>query len=204
MRRVRLVLAAGLMGVATALGVVLSRPPLTVVATNGVPAISAFTPSRAPTCQPGGTLPKGITAIRVSLAANTGPSVSLEARSGSTVVTAGERDAGWGIDETVTVPVKRVPHAIRDARICITLGPATELIQANGALVRTSAGAQVVRLRLEYLRPGPSSWLSLIPSVARHMGIAHAPSGSWVAYAGIMVMIAASVVASRLVLRELK
>jgi Predicted membrane protein (DUF2142) len=201
MGRARLALAAGLTVMAAALGVVLSRPPLTVAGTNGV-RLTADAPSRAPTCQPGGTLPRGVTAIRLSLVANTGPSVSVRVVSGSTILTRGERASGWGVDETVTVPLEPVARAIPGVRVCVTLGPAAEVIYATGARVRTPAGAQVIRLRLEYLRPGSGSWLSLVPSIAHHMGLARAPSGTWVAYAVIAVMLAASALALRLVLRE--
>ncbi len=205
MRSVRLALVAGLTVTAITLAVVLSRSPLTVAGTNGVPAnfrVGSIHRSKAG-CQRGGTLPRGTTAIRVSLAANVGPRVSLKALSGSTVVTEGEREAGWGNDETVTVPVKRVPRTIHRARICAMIGPAVEGIQANGERVRTPAGGPAVRLRMEYLRPGPSSWLSLASSVARHMGLARTPGGAWVGYVAIAVMIAVCALASRLVLREL-
>jgi hypothetical protein len=206
MGRVRLALATGLTAMATALAVVLSHPPLTVAGTNGIPANFAvtFINGSEVRCQAGGTLPQGTTAIRVSLSANIGPRVNLRVLSGSTVVTEGERDTGWGVDETVTVPVRRVARTIPDLQICTTIGPAVEPIQVNGARVRTPTGGQVVLLRMEYLRPGPRSWLSLASSVARHMGIGHAPSGAWGAYAVIAVMIAVSALASRLVLRELK
>ncbi len=206
MGRVRLALAAGLTVTAITLAVVLLRSPLTVAGTNGVPAnfaIAYINGSRVE-CQGSGTLPRGTTAIRVSLSANIGPRVSLKALSGSTVVTEGEREAGWGVDETVTVPVKRVPRTIHGARICTTIGSTPESIQVNGLQVRTPAGGRAISLRMEYLRPGPSSWLSLASSVARHMGLARAPGGAWVAYLAIAVMIAVSALASRLVLWELR
>jgi hypothetical protein len=201
---VRIALAAGLAVVAVSLGIVLSRSPLAVAGTDGVLANPAVAWIRASQtfCQPGGTLPEGTTAIRVSLSANVGPQVTLEALSGSTLVTQGERDAGWGIDETVTVPVQRVPRTIRDAHICETTGPPVEPIQVNGLQVKTPSG-EAVLLRMEYLRPGSSSWLSLVSSVAHRMGLARAPAGTWVAYVVIAVMIAVAVLASRLVLREL-
>ncbi len=205
MGRVRLALAAGLTVMVTALGIVLSRSPLTVAGTNGVPANIAITYAHGGErgCESGGTLPRGTEAIRVSLSANIGPRVAVKALSGSTVVTAGERDAGWGIDETVTVPVSRVAQTIRGARICTAIGPAVEPIQVNGAQVQTAAGGHTVWLRMEYLRPSPGSWLSLASSVASRMGLAHAPSGAWGAYAVIAVMIAVCALASRLALREL-
>lgn len=205
MRSVRLALAAGLTVTAVTLGVVLSRAPLTVAGTNGIPAkfAIAYVHGNEVNCQGGRTVPAGTQAVRVSLSANVGPRVGLEVLSGSTVVAEGDRESGWGIDETVTVPIERVPRTIHGARICTTLGPAAEPIQVNGARVQ-SGGVPAVWLRMEYLRPGRSSWLSLASSIARRMGIAHAPSGAWGAYLVIAFMIAVCVVSSRLLLRELR
>jgi hypothetical protein len=201
---VRLALATGLLITVVALGVVLSSSPMAVAGSDQVPAKLAVEHiyGRQTSCQGGGTLPRGTTAIRVSLSANIGPQVNLEVLSGLKLVTEGERDTGWGVDENVTVPVGRVPRTIPDARICVTTGPVVEPLQVNGLPVRT-AGGVVVLLRLEYLRPGSSSWLSLVASVAHRMGLAHAPAGTWVAYLLIAVMLAVTVIASRLVVREL-
>lgn len=202
---VRLTLAAGLTLMCVALGVVLARAPLTVAGTNNVPANFAvtFIEGGRTSCQPGGTVPQGTTAIRVSLSVNIGPRVAVKVLAGSTLVTEGAREAGWGVDETVTVPVRRVPRTVRATRVCTTIGPAVEAIQVNGVRVRTQTGQAIV-LRMEYLRPGPSSWLSLASSVADHFGVAHAPSGSWVAYVVIAVMIALFAFTSRVALRGLR
>lgn len=205
MRDVRIALAVGLTVTAVALGIVLSHSPLAVAGSDGVPAnvaVGHFFTSHSG-CQAGGTLPRGTTAIRVSLSANVGPQVNLEALSGGTLVTEGERDAGWGVDETVTVPVRRVAGTIRDVRICITTGAVVEPLQINGTRERTPGG-EVTLMRMEYLRPSSASWLSLVPSVAHRMGLAHAPGGTWVAYMLIVLMITVAGGASRLALRELK
>lgn len=204
MRGVRMALAAGLIATAVALGVVLSSSPIAVAGSDGVPArlgVAHFYGAQT-SCQGGGRLPRGTTAVRVSLSANIGPWVSLEVLSGVTLVSEGKREAGWGVDETVTVPVSRVPRTIDHSRICVTTGPVVEPLQVNGLPVRT-AGGVVVLLRYEYLRPRSATWLSLVPSVTRRMGLAHAPAGTWVAYALIGVMLAVSVATARLVLREL-
>jgi hypothetical protein len=204
MLRVRVGLAAGLVSIAVALAVVLTRPPLVVAGSNEVAPNFAITFTRGgeTICQPGGTLPQGTKAIRVSLSPNIGPRVRLKVFSGSKVITEGERDPGWGVDETVLVSVKRVAHTASNTRICTDIGPAVEGVQVNGELVPVGGG-KAIRLRMEYLRPGQSSWLSLAPSIANHMGLAHAPGGAWVGYAAIAVMIAVCGFASRLVLREL-
>jgi hypothetical protein len=201
---VRIALATGLLTIVVALVVVLSGSPLAVAGTDGIPAnqIAEFLPGNATNCQSGGTLPQGTTAIRLSFSANIGPWVNVEALSGSTVVTEGRRAAGWGIDETVTVPVRRVSRTVDNVRICTTTGPVVEPLQVNGVVVKTP-GTNTIFMRTEYLRPRSASWLSLAPSVARDMGLAHAPGGTWVAYAVIAVMLAVVAIASRMVLREL-
>ena len=204
MRGVRIALAAGLTATAAALLVVLSGSPLAVAGSDGVPAdlaVGHYYASQT-SCQGAGTVPAGTTAIRLSLSPNIGPQVNLEVLSGSTLVSEGERAPGWGVDETVTVPIRRVPRTISNARMCVTTGPVVEPLQVNGVSVKTPGGDAVL-LRAEYLRPGSSSWLSLASSIARRMGLAHAPAGTWVAYLLIAVMVAVAAIASRLVLREL-
>ena len=89
-------------------------------------------------------------------------------------------------------PVRRVPRTIAGTRICTTVGPAVEPHpgQRRAGAERPRAAARCW-LRMEYLRPG-------VALVARRscrrsradMGIAHAPSGAWVAYLVIAVMLA--------------
>ncbi len=206
MLRVRLGLAAGLVATAVALVVVLTRAPLVVAGSNDVTANFAitFTRGNERVCQPGGTVPRGTEAIRVSLSPNIGPRVSLELTAGSRTITDGTRAAGWGVDETVTVPVKRVARTSANTRICTTIGPAVEGVQVNGERVEEPGARPTYRLRMEYLRPGSSSWTTLASSIASHMGLAHAPTGAWPAYLAIFAMLAVCVIASRLVLRELR
>jgi hypothetical protein len=202
-RGVGLVLVVGLAGIFLALGIVLSRSPPIVAGGNRLPAkfgVTFLHHGGKLGCQRAGTLPRGTDAIRVSLSANAGPKVSAQVLAGSHVISEGERPAGWGATETVTVPVRRVPRTLTDATICVTLGAISEPIQVNGA-VATQGGRQAIRLRMEYLRPGPSSWYSLIATVARRMGLARAPSGDWIAYLVIALMIAAAAIAIGCVLR---
>lgn len=199
MLRVRVAFAVGLTFTVLALGIVLSHTPLTLAGTNGIPAYAAVNsiPGRTAECQGGGTLPASTSAIRMSLAANAGPEVSVKVLVGSTLITKGEHEAGWGIDETVTVPVKRVRQAAYGTRVCWRLGPVAEKVLVNGARVQIgNAGQTAVWLRLEYLRPGSNSWLSRAAAIARHMGIAHAPGGSGVALLLVVGMLAATVLVS--------
>jgi hypothetical protein len=205
-RRVKIALATGLAVLLAALALTLSRAPLRVAGTNGVSVgyIQNFTPENTVVCVGGGSVPEGTRAVRVSLSANIGPRMTLRVLAGSTLVSVGTRAAGWGVDETVTVPVARVPRTIHGARICATVAPAVESMQIAGERVQGALGAHRVRFRAEYLRPGRRSWLSLAASIARHMGFAHAPGGAWVAYLTIATMLAVCLLATRLALRELR
>ncbi len=200
----KIALFAGLIALAVALGVLLSHAPLTVAGSNNVPANFAvtYTHGGEVVCQSGGTLPARTTAIRVSLSPNVGPTVRLKVFSGSTLLTEGAHQAGWGVDESLTVPVKRVARTTGATRICTTIGPAVEGVQVNG--IKSSSGPGRYLLRMEYLRPGPSSWLSIASSVAHRVGVGHSPSGNWVAYALIILMLGVCILTSRLVLKEVR
>ena len=208
MRSVRVALVVGLAITALTIGVVLSGSPPTVAATNSVPANSPlrFVRGGYERCQEGETLPRDSSAIRLSLSANIGPRVTVSVLSGSRVVTHGQRAAGWGVQETVTVPVKPVPRAIPNARICVAIGPTVERLEVRGSLVPTlvpgGGSRNVGKLRIEYLRAGHTSWWSLVPSVARHMGLGRTPSGTWIVFALLALMITITILASRLVLKE--
>jgi hypothetical protein len=205
MLRVQLALAVGLVAAAIALGVVLTGAPLTVAATNGVPLrpnIATIRRSRV-ICQGGGTIPAGTTSIRVSLSANVGPSIALRAMAGGELVTSGKREAGWGVDETVTVPVSRVARTVGEVRICMAIGALAEDLQVDGEKVETVTGHRVTLLRFEYLHPGPRSWLSLASVLASRIGIAR-DAGAWTVYVAVAVAVAVAALASGMVLRELR
>jgi len=211
MRSVKIAIALGLALLTIAIGLTLTRSPPLLAGTNSIPANPgiAYASGGSKACQMSGTLPRGMSAIRISASTNTGPRVTLKVLSGPLLITHGEREAGWGVDETVTVPVQRVPRTIANANICMAFGPAIEPIQINGELVRTitvrdGTTRRFVRFRFEYLRPGHASWWSLVSSVARRMGFGHAPSGTWVVFLLIALMITFATLATRLVLRELR
>jgi Predicted membrane protein (DUF2142) len=204
-RRARLALAVALAVTLVALGLVLTRSPTTVAGSNGVSdALVATHLYRAGRvgCQPAGEVPQGTDAIRVSLAANVGPSVSVRVLEGARTVTEGERAPGWGTTDTVTVPVGRVARTLGAATVCTTIGATVEPIQVDGVLAPTASGHSVPRLRAEYLRPGSSSWLSLIASIAADVGIDHAPSGAWSAYLVVALMLAVSALAVSVLLGQ--
>ena len=205
----RLALAAGLALLVLALVLVLSSSALTVAGGNFVPASGpiGFVKGGNSGCQIAGTVPQGTSAVRIAASINVGPKVTLQLLEGAQVISSGERDAGWGIDESVTIPIKPVTRTIPDARVCVAFGPALELLELKGEKVTITAAnggrSQASRFRIEYLRPG-RSWWSLASSVARRMGLGHAPAGTWTMLILIALMIAVAALTSRLVLRELR
>jgi hypothetical protein len=205
-RRVRVALAVGLVLLLVALAVVLSQSPLTVAGTNSVVANphTLVAVGGSTVCAPAGTVPAGTSAIRLSIVGNAGPHVKLTARSGIQTVASGERAAGWGIAESLTVPVNRVSGASPNTEICLNFGRAVEPVAINGSLARNVAGGEVPSFRVEYLQPGSNSWWSLASLVAERIGWGHAPSGTWIVFLLIALMIAVAALAARLVIRELR
>ena len=206
MTSVRSAIALGLTVILVAIAVVLSRSPIAVIATNSVPLRQATSLFKKTTrCQNGGKLPAGTTAIRLSLSANIGPALSLKAYSGSRLLTQGSVRAGWGVDETVTVPVTPLTHAVGNPLICVAVGTPFETVQVNGTeLASTSAGFAGVALRMEYLRPGDHSWLSLASSIAQHLGLGHAAPGTWIVFLSLALVGTLIALVAREISRELR
>jgi hypothetical protein len=207
LRSTQFALAAGLALLALAIGLVLSGSHPVVASTNSVPVEKTlgYAGAGSSGCQTGGTLPAGTTAVRLSLGANIGPSVALHVFSGSQLVASGTRAAGWGIAESVTVPVRRVPRTVSGVRLCIRLGPETEPVSVLGGVTREPVSPSKTRVvrrsRIEYLRPSRLSWWALLPWVAERMGLGHAASGTWVVFLELALMLAVAALASYLVLR---
>jgi hypothetical protein len=211
MTRVTITLAVGLTLTAVGILATLARSPLMVVGGNYVQAQTnvELEKGSVSSCQPAGTLPRGTSAIRIAMETRAvGPEVSLRVLSGSHIVTQGRQPAGWGVAPTVTVPVRSLAQTVDKARICIAVGPAVEPFRFRGEPALSPSAEvnklQDVTLRMEYLRPGSQSWWSLASSISYHMGLGRAPSGTWVAFLALALMLAISILASRLGIRELR
>lgn len=210
MRDARAAVAAGVVLIALAVALVVSGSPLTLAGGSSLRGREAFayTNGDASACQDAETIPQGTSAVRLALASNLGPRLRVEVLSGSRVITRGERGAGWGQGETVTVPVARVAQTVRDARICTTVGPSFEPLRVDGPRTASSSPAQHlaghVLLRIEYLRPGPKSWLALAPSIARHLSLGRGAPGLWIVFLLLALVVAMVALATRLALRELR
>jgi hypothetical protein len=206
---VRAALALGLTLVAIAVVLVLSGSPVRVLGTSSALMRTrvAFLQGRAGACQGGEVLPHGTSAVRLALEAVVGPSVTVTALSGESVLTHGVRGSGWtGAD--VTVPLQRVRHTSADATVCLVLGQSRESIamigQFGGAPATTSAGVPLSgRMRIEYLAGGGPSWWSQALSVARRLGLGRAPGGTWVALLPALLVAIVAALASYLSIREL-
>lgn len=211
MRSVKVALAVALALVAVAIGAVLSHSPLTVVGRNSVQAPlyrDGSVSADASSCQPAGTVPEGTSAIRISLGANVNPKIGVKVFAGSHLVTRGELGAGGGLNASATVPVRPVSSTVREAQICMTLGPSAEPVGIRGIPTQLTANGvyrlQDVKLRTEYLRPGPKSWWSRASSIVYRMGLGRAAGGEWIAFLVLAMMLAVVVLASRLTLKELR
>jgi hypothetical protein len=211
MRSVRAALAIGLALIVVTGVLVLSQSPLRVLATNSTPlgAELAVTAASTSACQAGEQLARGTVAIRLSIGAFTGPAVRVKVLSGTRVIASGEHASGWD-GASVTIPVRAVTHATSPVKICFAIphpdGESVKLfgLHTAGAIaLRTTTGQALNgRLSIEELGQERASWLTLLPSVARNMGFGRAWSGIWVVWLVVILMLAVTTLASRLILRE--
>jgi hypothetical protein len=212
MRSVVTALAVGLTLTGVAVAAVLARSPLVVAGTNGVPVKidGSLKKGDIETCQPLVGLPSGTSTIRVAIEAPAaGPKVTLRAFAGSRVLAEGQQPAGWGSAPKVDVPVGGLTDAVGGERICTKIGPIAEHIQIRGTPIRKpAAGAKLsfadMALRMEYLRPGARSWMSLASSVTYHMGLGRAWGGTWIAFLALALTLAVAALAVRLTLKEMR
>lgn len=211
MREARIAVAAGLALIVLALGAVLAHSPASVARSNGIPTQDPLGAGRgsATVCQAGETLPRGTTAIVVSLSAYHGPRLSAEVLAGGHVLTRGARGSNWS-GRTVTIALKPLSHTVGQVTVCVAFAVNHELVVPFGlptqpALAATAnAVALPGRLRTEYLRPGNRSWWSLARSTAVHLGLGRAASGTWVAFLALALALAVATTASVALLRELR
>jgi hypothetical protein len=209
--RIKVAIAIGVALIAVAVALTLTRAPASLARRNtGEDQILTNVSEAGDYCQSGEVLPRGTSAIRVHVYAEYGPRVAVTLSEGARTIAHGHQDAGW-TGGAVTVPLRALAHRTAGVRLCIalslngdeTVSPLGELkppaLAAHGAYM-TLPG----RITAEYLRPGRSSWWSLLDEVARRAGLGHAPSGTWVA--GLLVALMAGVLAlcSRLLVRELR
>jgi hypothetical protein len=214
MTRTAVALAAGLVLLAIGLGVTLSRSPVVVIGANaarpGEPLAEAA--QEAGACQWGEVLPRGTSAIRLTLRSVAGPHLNVAALSGTHLLTSGVTGSGWTAG-SVTVPVRPVvARTTSHVEICFKVGPTKEKVAILGEPSSSAAAAAGLqgqslpgRFKVEYLRVSHSSWWSVVPQVARRMGLGRAPAGTLIVVLPLIAMLGAILAcASWLTLRELR
>jgi hypothetical protein len=205
-----MILAVSLALTIAMVALTLTRSPLRVLRVGAQErAELATTVGAAAVCQANEVLPAGVTAIRLIMEAQFGPSLLVRAYSGSRLLTEGRRAADW-TGGSVTVGVKPVNHTVTHVKLCFKVLANSELIDVVGA--KTSAREAAVsptgqalggRFSVEYLAPAGGSWWSRALSVARRMGLGHALSGTRVALLVAALMAAVAFLALWLALRAL-
>ena len=203
-----LVLSLALLVIVVAL--TLTRAPLRVVRVSAKPErVLASTTGTPALCQADEILPGGVSAVRLGLEASFGPKVLVRAYSDSRILTAGSRAANW-TSSSVTVPIAPLAHTVTHVKLCVSVPANDGFLQLYGS--PTSAQQAAVggggqrlagRMSVEYLAPGGGSWWSRALSVARHVGVGHAISGTWVALLVAALVAAVAAVTVRLAWREL-
>ncbi len=209
--RLKLALGSCLLLGAAAILITLSRSPIAIarVNTDAVEPAGTIT-QRTSACQPGEVLPRGTSAVRLRVFAFLGPRVTLEALQDGRVIARGERAAGW-TGGAVTVPIEPLATARAGVELCFTIfldGDESNFLTGEleaGALAAHGRGwPPSSRLRVEYLRSAASSWWSLVPQVARRMGLGRAWAGTWGAVLVLVLMGGVTALCSVLTLRELR
>jgi hypothetical protein len=213
MRGARIALVAGLTLLAIAIGFTLLRSPLSVAATNKPRGeeeeVIASTRRGTSYCQAGETLPRGTSAIRVSLRAALGPRLRLVVSSGGHPITGGEQASGW-TGWVVSAPVRPLPRTVSGVMICVSFQVQHETLVLFGKKTPAAIGAREGqrplqgRMWIEYLRPGTRSWASLASSIVRNMGFGRADGGVGIVILALALLTAVAALASSLLFVELR
>ncbi len=201
----------------------LGTPGVRAIGPEGAKVIGS-TQGSLSVCQPGEVLPAGTSAIRVAIWGFFGARIHLAVFEGSQVLTQGSRSANWTGD-TVTIPVRPLARTHGGVSVCYAIGPNSETQLLLGARVPHAKHPVIVvegstdlsnvtaatnkkqigaKLTIEYLAPGRTSWWSQLLTVARHMGLGRAYSGTWIALLVALMMAAVGVLSVRLAIRELQ
>jgi hypothetical protein len=196
--------------IALAVALTLTRSPPRVVRTSSLgQATVASTLGEASFCQAGEALPAGVSAIRLTVWAYFGVNIHVTVSSGSRTLTTGRRGPDW-TGSSVTIPVTPLRHAVSPVKVCVDVGPNSEVLYFSGSEAPRSAAAVAStgeplagRQGIEYLAAGNRSWWSRIVEVARHIGLGHALTGTWVVLLIAALMAAAGGLTIRVALREL-
>lgn len=231
MRSAILTFAAGLAVLAGVGAMTLSKAPLRLARTaipgaraigpNGLNGLLASTSASPTICQEEEVLPAGVSAVRVAIWAFYGARVHVTVYKDGKLLTQGSRGGNWTSD-SVTVPLQPLSRTVSGAKTCVAIGPNSEPLTVIGPNTQPQIAAVIAegqpasrlspatasplqgRMTLEYLAPSRASWWTRLLSVARHLGLGRAYTGTWIALLIAALMAAVGVLAVRLTLRELR
>jgi hypothetical protein len=219
MRNVTITLAVGIALVVAVCALALTRSPprVALVGARNETVLTRISGDLS-ACQTNEALPAGVSAIRLATWAFLGYDVRVRVYRGLRLLTEGQRGANWTSD-SVTVPVKPLDRPTLGVTLCFAIGPNEEPGIILGTPAPPQASAVVLRgdvptpaaatnevlsgkVGVEYLTSGTGSWWSRLPSVATHIGLGRAFSGTWIAFMIAALVSALGVLAVWLTLRE--
>jgi hypothetical protein len=207
--QVAITIAVGFALITAALVGILVQAPKKIISTNSItvaPELGLFRPNTT-VCQANERLPASTAALRMSLIAYLGPAVFVTVSHGDQIVASGHHDAGW-VSGSLTLPLQPAVATPIDAKICLTRDTGALVVGLFGNIVPRARAATVNgkslpgRMRIEYLRQGHRSWLSLARHVARRLGLGHTPSGTWIVLPLSAMMAIAVALGAWLLMRE--
>jgi hypothetical protein len=160
-------------------------------------------------CEPAELVPGDTGGLRLSASsgAAAGPRLDATVGSGTKLLAAGHLAAGWRTG-TVTIPLSRIAATQQNASVCL-VNRGTSPVSFGGSI--PDANFYVVlggkplsgRMRIEYMRTGSESWLSLLPTLTHRFSLAKGDLvRHWAAPAALLLMLLAIGLALRTILRE--
>jgi hypothetical protein len=205
------VVAVGLLAIAIAAVAILAQRAPRRSGTNLTTDVGYVLPLLAgqQLCEPGELLPADTSALRLraSSGAWPGPPLALSISDPRGNVGSGTLPAGWR-SGTVTIHVPRVERTPAGATVCL-VNRGARPIALGGSVpdanfyVVIAGKALNGRMRIEYMRPGRESWLSLLPTLAHRFSLAKGDLvRHWAAVAAILLMAVAVTLAARIALRD--
>jgi hypothetical protein len=158
-------------------------------------------------CEPGEIIPAGTGALRLrgKPQGGRGPALSSTVTGPAGQVTNGSRGGGWQ-PGLVSIPLRRVVQDTVTATVCLTdIGPVGASFGGSvpdGSFIVDIDGHPLAgRLRIDYMRPGRESWLSLLPELQRRVAIGKGDLvRHWAFYGFLVLMLAAVALAGRALL----
>ncbi|HEY2718305.1 MAG TPA: hypothetical protein VGI52_01645 [Solirubrobacteraceae bacterium] len=206
----RLVLALGLLAlIGAALAILLQSAPRRA-GTNLTADAGYVVPLQAggQLCEPGELVPGDTGALRLSVSSGAalGPPLDVTVGVGMHPIAVGHLAAGWH-SGAVSIPVSRVRETQQGATICL-VNRGSHSVSFGGSV--PDADFYVVldgkplsgRMRVEYMRPGSESWLTLLGTLTHRFSLAKADVvRHWAAPAVLVLMLLAVVLAGRTILR---